>query len=97
MVLRQLDAHSNSEANLAVSGPFDLAPGAAKTVKNFVLKLPKESHPLRDNRFMAAVLLEKPGSLLRAFDFAYIKAALPGETEKKKEPSKVKKKKNSVS
>jgi hypothetical protein len=79
LVFHQLDPSKNYFSELASMGPFDLAAGSAIHVKNLSMTLPKESHPQRDNRFMAAVMVEKPGESLRSFDFIYLKASRPGD------------------
>jgi len=79
LVFHQLDPSKNYFSELASMGPFDLAAGGVIQVKNLSVTLPKESHPKRDNRFMAAVLVEKPGGSIKSFDFVYIKALRPGE------------------
>jgi len=75
LVLHQVDASKNYDLDLATVGPFDLPAGNMVRVKSLTVKLPKEDQPDRDNRFMAAVYVEKPGDSLRAFDFTYLKKA----------------------
>jgi hypothetical protein len=64
-----------------------LPAGNIVRVKSFSVTLPKEDHPERDNRYMAAVLAEKPGQSLRAFDFAYMKKLPTGAVRKKMDVS----------
>jgi hypothetical protein len=54
-------------------GPFDLPAGNMVKIKSLYVNIPREDHPDRDNRYMAAVMVEKPGKPLRAFDFVYLK------------------------
>jgi 23S rRNA (uracil1939-C5)-methyltransferase len=77
VVLHQIDTSKNYYADLATVGPFDLPSGHMVRVKNLFANLPKGEEPDRDNRYMAAVLLEKPGQAMRVFDFAYLKK-VPG-------------------
>jgi 23S rRNA (uracil1939-C5)-methyltransferase len=73
MVLHQLDTSKNYYVDLATVGPFDLAAGSMVKVKSLFVNIPREDQPERDNRYMAAVMVEKPGQPYRAFDFAYLK------------------------
>ncbi|HVM33081.1 MAG TPA: 23S rRNA (uracil(1939)-C(5))-methyltransferase RlmD [bacterium] len=82
IVLHQIDASKDYDQDLATVGPFDIPAGDLVRVKDLTLTLPKDNHPERDNRFMAAVVAEKPGQPLRAFDFAYVKALPPGSPDK---------------
>ncbi len=78
IVLHQVDTSKEYFTDLATVGPFDIPAGDMVRVKDLYVTLPKEPHPERDDRYMAAVLAEKPGQSLRAFDFAYVKALPPG-------------------
>ncbi len=73
VVLHQIDASKDYYADLATVGPFDLPAGDTLRVKSLYVNIPKENQPDRDNRFMAAVVAEKPGQSWRVFDFAYMK------------------------
>jgi len=73
VVLHQIDASKDYYADLATVGPFDLPAGDTLRVKSLYVNIPKENQPDRDNRFMAAVMAEKPGQSWRVFDFAYMK------------------------
>jgi hypothetical protein len=73
VVLHQIDTSKNYYSDLATVGPFDLPSGHMVRVKNLFANLPKGDEPVRDNRYMAAVLLEKPGQPMRVFDYAYMK------------------------
>jgi hypothetical protein len=82
IVLHEIDTSKDYDADLATVGPFDIPAGDLVRVKDLYMTLPKENHPERDNRFMAAVVAEKPGQPLRAFDFCYVKALPPGSAYK---------------
>ncbi len=73
MVLHQIDTSKNYYVDLATVGPFDLPSGNKVLVKSLFVNIPKEDQPDRDNRYMAAVMVEKPGQPLRVFDFSYVK------------------------
>jgi 23S rRNA (uracil1939-C5)-methyltransferase len=73
VVLHQLDTTKDYYTDLATVGPFDLPAGNMVRVKSLYVNIPREEHPERDNRYMAAVMVEKPGESLRAFDFMYLK------------------------
>jgi hypothetical protein len=73
IVLHQIDASKDYYKDLATVGPFDLPAGDDMKVKSLYLNIPKENQPDRDNRVMAAVMVEKPGQSWRVFDFAYMK------------------------
>ena len=73
MVLHQIDTSKNYYTDLATVGPFDLSSGNRILVQSLFVNIPKEDQPDRDNRYMAAVMVEKPGQSLRVFDFAYMK------------------------
>ena len=73
LVLHQIDTTRDYYTDLATVGPFDIPAGNVVRVKNLSVKLPKEDQPDRDNRTMAAVVVDKPGDSLRVFDFAYLK------------------------
>ncbi len=73
LVLHQIDASKDYDTDLARVGPFDLPAGEILRVKGLFINIPKEDRPERDNRFMTAVMVEKPGEDLKAFDFAYLK------------------------
>jgi 23S rRNA (uracil1939-C5)-methyltransferase len=83
VMLHQLDTSKNFFHELATVGPFDVPAGNMVRVKSLFINMPREPHPERDNRYMAAVMLEKPGDSMRAFDFAYIKGLPPGAAMKK--------------
>jgi hypothetical protein len=72
-VLHQIDTSKNYYADLSKVGPFDIPAGNTVRVKSLFITIPKDDEPDRDNRYMAAVLVEKPGESLRVFDFAYTK------------------------
>ncbi|HVZ79317.1 MAG TPA: 23S rRNA (uracil(1939)-C(5))-methyltransferase RlmD [bacterium] len=80
VVLHQVDTSKNYYTDLATVGPFDLPSGHMVRVKNLFANLPKTEDPARDDRYMAAVLLEKPGQAMRVFDFAYMKKVPAGKT-----------------
>jgi hypothetical protein len=82
IVLHQVDTSKDYFTDLATVGPFDIPAGDMVRVKDLYVTLPKEAHPERDNRYMAAVLAEKPGQPLRAFDFCYVKALPVGTVMK---------------
>ncbi|MGH7739782.1 MAG: 23S rRNA (uracil(1939)-C(5))-methyltransferase RlmD [bacterium] len=82
IVLNQIDTSKDYFTDLAKVGPFDIPAGDLVRVKNLQVILPKENHPERDNRYMVAVMAEKPGQTLRAFDFSYVKALSPGTAVK---------------
>jgi hypothetical protein len=73
LVLHQIDTSKNYYADLSKVGPFDIPAGNTVRVKSLFITIPKDDEPDRDNRYMAAVLVEKPGESLRVFDFAYTK------------------------
>jgi hypothetical protein len=75
VVLHQIDTLKNYYTDLATVGPFDLPAGNMVRVKSLYVNVPKEDQPDRDNRYMAAVMVEKPGQSLRVFDFTYMKKA----------------------
>jgi hypothetical protein len=79
VVLHQLDTAKNYYADLATVGPFDLPAGNMVRVKSLYVTIPREDHSERDNRYMAAVMVEKPGQPLRNFDFVYVKKLGPGQ------------------
>ncbi len=83
VILHQLDASKNYLDELATLGPFDLPAGNMVKVKSLFLNMPKEIHPERDNRYMAAVMVERQGEPLRVFDFAYIKGLPLGTVVRK--------------
>ena len=78
VVLHQIDTTKDYYVDLATVGPFDLPAGNMVKVKSLYVNIPREDHPERDNRYMAAVMVEKPGQTLRAFDFLYLKKIVPG-------------------
>jgi len=78
VVLHQIDTSKDYFAELATVGPFDIPAGDMVRIKDLYVTLPKDNQPDRDNRYMAAVLVEKPNEPLRAFDFSYVKALPPG-------------------
>ncbi len=80
VVLHQLDTTKNYVVDLATVGPFDLPSGNMVRVKSLYVNIPREDHPERDNRWMAAVMVEKPGQPLRAFDFAYVRKIQAGSS-----------------
>ena len=98
VMLHQIDTSKDYYTDLATVGPFDIPAGERVRVKSLYVSLPRESHPERDDRYMAAILVEKPGDSLRLFDFAYLKkfsgdAVMKGEgaspeagADKKSEP-----------
>ena len=90
MVLHQLDTTKDYNVDLATVGPFDLPAGNMVKVKSLYVNIPREDHPERDNRYMAAVMVEKPGQALRAFDFVYLKKLSSGSAVKtlEDEPSR---------
>ncbi len=73
LVLHQIDTLKNYYVDLATVGPFDVPSGNRVLVKSLFVNIPKEDQPDRDNRYMAAVMVEKPGQSLRVFDFSYMK------------------------
>lgn len=73
LVLHQIDASKDYYTDLATVGPFDLPSGNMLRVKSLYVNIPKVDQPDRDNRTMAAVMVEKPGQSWRVFDFAYLK------------------------
>jgi hypothetical protein len=83
LVLHQIDTTKDYYVDLATVGPFDLPAGNMLKVKSLYVNIPREDHPDRDNRYMAAVMVEKPGQTLRAFDFAYLKKLSSGEVARK--------------
>ncbi len=72
LILHQLDTTKNYASDLTTVGPFDLPAGHNMKFKNLVVTIPKDDEPERDNRYMAAVMVEEPDTDLRAFDFSYI-------------------------
>ncbi|HTC21863.1 MAG TPA: hypothetical protein VK859_13490, partial [bacterium] len=82
MVLHQIDTSKNYYVDLATVGPFDLPAGNKVRVKSLFVNIPKEDQPDRDNRYMAAVMVEKPGQSLRVFDFSYMKKISASSTVK---------------
>lgn len=82
VVLHQLDTSKNYYVDLATVGPIDLAAGSMVKVKSLFVNIPREDRPEKDNRFMAAVLVEKPGQPYRIFDFAYMKKLSSGAVQK---------------
>ena len=88
VVLHQLDTTKNYAADLATVGPFDLPSGNMVRVKSLYVNIPREDHPERDNRYMAAVMVEKPGQALRAFDFAYVRKIQAGSKVKQMDVSR---------
>ncbi len=83
VVLHQLDTTKDYYVDLATVGPFDLPAGNMIKVKSLYVNIPREDHPDRDNRYMAAVMVEKPGQNLRAFDFAYLRKISSSSVVKK--------------
>ncbi len=73
VVLHQIDTTKDYYVDLATVGPFDLPAGNMVKIKSLYVNIPKEDHSDRDNRYMAAVMVEKPGKAMRAFDFMYMK------------------------
>jgi len=82
VVLHQLDTSKNYYVDLATVGPFDLPAGNMVRVRSLYVNIPREDHPERDNRYMAAVMVEKPGQPLRTFDFVYMKKLSHGQAIK---------------
>ncbi len=83
VVLHQIDTSKNYLDELATLGPFELPAGNMVKVKSLFLNMPREPHPERDNRYMAAVMVEKQGDPLRVFDFVYVKGLPLGTAVKK--------------
>lgn len=87
LVLHQIDTSKNYYTDLATVGPFDLPAGNLVRVKSLYVNLPRENQPERDNRYMAAVLVEKPGQSLRSFDFTYLKKISSGAARRSDAPA----------
>ena len=83
VVLHQIDTAKDYYVDLATVGPFDLPAGNMVKIKSLFVNIPREDHPERDNRYMAAVMVEKPGQALRAFDFIYLKKLSSGAVLKR--------------
>jgi 23S rRNA (uracil1939-C5)-methyltransferase len=78
IMLHQLDTSKSYYSDLTTLGPFELPSGSRVKVKSLFVQIPKEDHPERDNQYMAAVMVEKQGDLMRVFDFKYLKKISPG-------------------
>ena len=87
VMLHQIDTSKDTYSDLAKMGPFDVPAGNMVRLKNLFVTIPKEDHPERDNRYMTAFLVEKPGQDLRVFDFAYLKKISNASIRENMEPS----------
>ena len=83
----QIDTSKDYYSDLATVGPLDIPAESMVRAKSLYETLPKEDHPERDDRYMAAVLVEKPGDALRVFDFAYLKKFSSGAVLKRTDVS----------
>jgi len=84
MTLTVVDTTRDHFSGLNRVGPFDLPAGTHARYDNLSIRLPRDDNEERDNRYMAAVLVEKAGDpLVRAFDFSYIKALSADETRER--------------
>ena len=84
LTLLQYDPSKETLSVLSKVGPFSLPAGHKTRISNLVAFTPKEPHPERDNRWMVAVVVQKPGSReTRAFDFAYVKALTSEEAQQR--------------
>lgn len=79
LLLHQFDPYADYWRILRTIGPLSLPAGSRLEVEGFSLSL-GDDQPARENRFMAAVLLEDPAEpKAKAYDFVYVKG-LPAST-----------------